>query len=177
MTSFSVWNFIGTTSAILKGQGVNIAINIFCGPAVNAARGLAAQINNQVRGFATNFMTALNPQITKSYASGQRESMMTLIVQGGRFSYYILLIIALPIIIKADIILSLWLKEVPEHTVLFVQLALIEAIIDSISGPLITAMMATGKIRNYQITVGGIQMMSFPLSYYSLYLGFSRKSQ
>uniref|UniRef100_UPI004028862A lipopolysaccharide biosynthesis protein n=1 Tax=Bacteroides uniformis TaxID=820 RepID=UPI004028862A len=172
MTSFSVWNFIGTTSAILKGQGVNIAINIFCGPAVNAARGLAAQINNQVRGFATNFMTALNPQITKSYASGQRESMMTLIVQGGRFSYYILLIIALPIIIKADIILSLWLKEVPEHTVLFVQLALIEAIIDSISGPLITAMMATGKIRNYQITVGGIQMMSFPLSYYSLYLGF-----
>lgn len=172
MTGFSVWNFIGTTSAILKGQGVNIAINIFCGPAVNAARGLAAQINNQVRGFATNFMTALNPQITKSYASEQRESMMTLIVQGGRFSFYILLIIALPIIIKADVILSLWLKEVPEHTVLFVQLALIEAVIDSISGPLITAMMATGKIRNYQIIVGGIQMMSFPLSYYFLYLGF-----
>lgn len=172
MMGFSAWNFIGTASAALKSQGVNIAINIFCGPTVNAARGLSMQVNTQVRNFASNFMMALNPQITKSYATGEFQYMMTLIFQGARLSFYLLLLLSLPIIIETNMILSLWLKNVPEHTILFTRLALIEAMIESISSPLITAMLATGKIRNYQIIVGGIQMLSFPLSYYLLYLGF-----
>lgn len=165
MFGFAGWNFIGAASAVLRDQGGNIVINLFCGPTVNAARGIAYQVNNAISGFVSNFMMALNPQITKSYAAGDKKYMMTLIYQGGRLSFYILLILSLPVIINAHYILTLWLKVVPEHTTLFVQLVLIFAMFESISNPLITAMLATGNIRNYQIVVGGLQMMNLPISY------------
>lgn len=165
MFGFAGWNFIGATSAVLRDQGGNIVINLFCGPTVNAARGIAYQVNSAISGFVSNFMMALNPQITKSYASGEKEYMMTLIYQGARLSFYILLILSLPVIINAHYILTLWLKIVPEHTTLFVQLVLIFAMSESISNPLITAMLATGNIRNYQIVVGGLQIMNLPISY------------
>lgn len=165
MFGFAGWNFIGATSAVLRDQGGNIVINLFCGPTVNAARGIAYQVNSAISGFVSNFMMALNPQITKSYASGEKEYMMTLIYQGARLSFYILLILSLPVIINAHYILALWLKIVPEHTTLFVQLVLIFAMSESISNPLITAMLATGNIRNYQIVVGGLQIMNLPISY------------
>ena len=171
MFGFAGWNFIGASSAVLRDQGGNVVINLFCGPAVNAARGIAYQVNNAISGFVNNFMTALNPQITKSYAAGEKEYMMTLIYQGARLSFYILLILSLPVIVNAHYILTLWLKIVPEHTTLFVQLVLIFAMSESISNPLITAMLATGKIRNYQIIVGGLQMMNLPISYVLLRYG------
>lgn len=171
MFGFAGWNFIGASSAVLRDQGGNIVINLFCGPTVNAARGIAYQVNNAISGFVNNFMTALNPQITKSYAVGDKEYMMTLIYQGARLSFYILLILSLPVIVNAHYILTLWLKIVPEHTTLFVQLVLIFAMSESISNPLITAMLATGKIRNYQIIVGGLQMMNLPISYVLLRYG------
>lgn len=170
MTSFAGWNFIGSSSAVLRDQGVNIAINLFCGPVVNAARGIAFQVTAAVQSFVSNFMTALNPQITKSYASGEREYMMTLVYQGARVSFYLLLLLSLPILIETDSILILWLKVVPEHTVGFVRLALVFALCESISGPLVTAMLATGNIRNYQLIVGGLQLMNFPISYVLLRL-------
>ena len=171
MFGFAGWNFIGAASAVLRDQGGNIVINLFYGPAVNAARGIAIQVNNAVSGFVSNFMTALNPQITKSYASGDREYMMNLIFQGARLSFYMLLLLSLPILVNTHYILVIWLKLVPEHAVLFVQLILIFATCESISNPLITAMLATGKIRNYQIIVGGLQMMNLPISYICLRLG------
>lgn len=171
MFGFAGWNFIGASSAVLRDQGGNIVINLFCGPAVNAARGIAYQVNTAINGFVSNFMMALNPQITKSYASGNRDYMMTLIFQGARFSFYILLLLSLPVIINTHYILTLWLKIVPEHTTLFIQLILIFAMSESISNPLITAMLASGKIRNYQIVVGGLQMMNLPTSYILLRLG------
>lgn len=171
MFEFAGWNFIGAASAVLRDQGGNIVINLFYGPAVNAARGIAIQVNNAVTGFVTNFMTALNPQIIKSYASEDREYMMTLIYQGARLSFYMLLLLSLPILVNTHYILVIWLKIVPEHSVLFVQLILIFAMSESISNPLITAMLATGKIRNYQIVVGGLQMMNLPISYICLRLG------
>ena len=171
MFGFAGWNFIGAASAVLRDQGGNIVINLFYGPAVNAARGIAIQVNNAVTGFVTNFMTALNPQITKSYASGDSDYMMTLIFQGARLSFYMLLLLSLPILINTHYILVVWLKLVPEHAVLFVQLILTFAMSESISNPLITAMLATGKIRNYQIVVGGLQMMNLPISYICLRLG------
>lgn len=171
MFGFAGWNFIGAASAVLRDQGGNIIINIFYGPAANAARGIAIQVNNAVTGFVTNFMTALNPQITKSYASGDREYMMTLLYQGARLSFYMLLLLSLPILVNTHYILVIWLKLVPEHAVLFVQLILVFAMSESISNPLITAMLATGKIRNYQIVVGGLQMMNLPISYICLRLG------
>lgn len=172
MFGFAGWNFIGASSAILRDQGGNIVINLFCGPTVNAARGIAFQVNNAVNQFVTNFMTALNPQITKSYASGDKEYMMTLIFQGARLSFYMLFLLSLPILINTHYILTLWLKMVPEHAIAFVQLTLIFALSESISQPLITAMLATGKIRNYQIIVGGLQMMNLPISYIFLRIGF-----
>lgn len=172
MFSFAGWNFIGTASAVLRDQGGNILINIFCGPIVNAARGVAFQVNNAVQGFVSNFMTALNPQITKSYAGNNHEYMMTLIFQGARLSFYMLLILSLPILLNTQYILELWLKTVPEHSVLFVQLVLILAMSESISYPLITAIQATGRIRNYQLFVGGLQLLNFPISYILLDLGF-----
>lgn len=171
MFGFAGWNFIGAASTVLRDQGGNIVINLFCGPAVNAARGIAFQVNNAINGFVVNFMTALNPQITKSYASGNREYMMILIYQGARLSFYMLLLLSLPILVNTHYILSIWLKIVPEHAVFFVQLVLIFAMSESVSNPLVTAMLATGKIRNYQIIVGGLQMMNLPVSYFLLRLG------
>ena len=165
MLGFAGWNFIGASSAVLRDHGGNIILNFFGGPTVNAARGIAMQVNSAIHGFVGNFMTALNPQIMKSYALGDHDYMMTLIYKGARFSYYILLILALPIIINARYMLSLWLGVIPEYTTSFVQLVLIFALSESLANPLVTAMLATGRIRNYQLVVGGLQMLNLPLSY------------
>ena len=171
MFGFAGWNFIGASSAVLRDQGGNVVINLFAGPSVNAARGISMAVSSAVSGFVTNFMTALSPQITKSFASGEKQYMLTLIFQGARLSYYMLLFLSLPIILNTHFVLQIWLKIVPDHAVLFTQLVLIFAMSESISNPLITAMLATGRIRNYQIVVGGLQMMNLPLSYILLKIG------
>lgn len=172
MFGFAGWSFIGTASIVLRDQGGNILINLFSGPVVNAARGIAFQVNNAIQGFVNNFMLALNPQITKSYAANNHEYMMTLIFQGARFSFYLLLLLSLPILLNTHYILEMWLKTVPDHSVLFVQLILILAMSESISYPISTAIQASGKIRNYQLLVGGVQLLNFPISYILLSLGY-----
>ncbi len=172
MFSFAGWNFIGVTSGVLRDHGGNILVNLFSGPAVNAARGMAVQLNGAVQGFVTNFMTAVNPQITKSYAAGDNEYLHPLLRRSSKMSFYLLFVIALPILFNTDYLLALWLKEVPGHTGLFVQLFLVFALSESLSNPLITAMLATGKIRNYQLAVGGLQLLNVPVSYIFLKLGF-----
>lgn len=152
MFGFAGWNFIGASSAVLKDQGVNVVINMFTCPAVNAARGIAMQVNGAIYNFVQSFMTALNPQITKSYAANNHKYMMALIFQGSRLSYYILMVLALPVIINTDYILYLWLKIVPEHTVSFVQLVLLFSMSEAISLPLVTAMLATGNIKNIKLS-------------------------
>lgn len=172
MTGFAGWNFIGASSAILRDQGGNILLNLFYGPALNAARGIANQVNSAIGAFVGNFMVALNPQITKSYAAAEYDYTFSLIFKGARFSFYLLLWLALPVLLNTQYILSIWLNVVPEHAVFFVQLVLIFSMCEAISNPLVTVMLATGKIRNYQIIVGGLQMMNFPLSYLFLKIGF-----
>lgn len=171
MSGFAGWNFIGASSAILRDTGGNIVINLFCGPSVNAARAIANRINSAVLGFAGSFMTAINPQITKSYASGDYEKMMGTIYKGAKFSFFLMLLLGLPVIMESEYIIYLWLGQVPEHTVPFVQLTILYAMSESISNPLVTAMLATGKIKNYQIVVGGLQMLNLPISYICLRLG------
>ena len=172
MFSFAGWNFIGETAGVLRDQGGNILINIFFGPVVNAARGVALQLNNVVIGFVTNFMTAVNPQITKSYAAGEYDYMFSLVRKASRMSFYLLFILALPIIFNTEDVLNLWLKQVPDHSSLFMQLFLIFALCESISRPLITTMLASGKIRDYQIAVGGLMLLNLPVSYVLLKNGF-----
>ena len=172
MFSFAGWNFIGSSAGILRDQGGNIIINLFCGPAVNASRAIANQVSVAVQNFVSSFMTAVNPQITKSYAISDVKYMMTLVFQSSRLSYYMLLLISIPIILNAEFLLQVWLKNVPSYSVIFVQLMLILAMSETISYPLITAMLATGKIRNYQIVVGGLQLLNLPISYFLLSLKF-----
>lgn len=171
MFSFAGWNFIGVSAGVLRDQGGKILINLFAGTAVNAARGVALQLNGAVQGFVTNFMTAVNPQITKSYASGDRKYMYYLITKSSRMSFYLLFILALPVIFNTGYIMDLWLKDVPAHSGFFVQLFLIFALSESLSNPLITAQLATGNIRNYQLVVGGLQLLNIPVSYIFLKAG------
>jgi O-antigen/teichoic acid export membrane protein len=172
MTNFAGWTFIGNSSSLLMEQGVNILINIFHGVTVNAARGLATQVEHAVNSFISNFMTAMNPQIIKSYASGEHSYMMKLVQKGSKFSFYLLLLLSLPVIIETETVLKLWLTFVPDYTVIFLRLALIYALLQTLSGTLITSVAATGKIKKYQIIVGGIQTLNFPLSFLFLYLKF-----
>lgn len=176
MFSFAGWNFIGVTSGVLRDHGGNILVNLFFGTAVNAARGVAIQLNGAVQGFVTNFMTAVNPQITKSYASGDREYMLSLVGKSSRMSFYLLFVIALPLIFNTEYLLGLWLKDVPEGSASFARLFLIFALSESLSNPLITAQLATGNIRRYQIIVGGLIMLNLPASYVLLWLGAPAES-
>ena len=174
MFSFAGWNFVGVASGVLRDQGGNILVNLFsgaAGTAVNAARGLAVQLNGAVQGFVTNFMTAVNPQITKSYAAGEYSYMFTLVRKSSRMSFYLLLMLVMPLILNTEVVLGVWLKDVPVHTTLFVQLFLVFALSESLSNPMITAMLATGRIRNYQLVVGGIQLLNIPISYICLKMG------
>ena len=176
MLGFSVWNFIGSTAAVLKDQGVNILINLFFSTVVNAARGVAMQINSIVNQFTTNFTMAINPQITKYYASGDLPRMHRLVFYGTRMSYYLFMFIAIPVFFEIDAVLLVWLGQVPEHTVLFVRLILILTLTEILSRMLITAQAATGRVRNYQLVVGGVLLLNFPFSYVALKLGYSPES-
>lgn len=171
MFRFAGWNFIGSSSLILRDQGINILINIFCGAAVNAARGIAIQVNNAITSFITSFMTAVNPQITKSYADNNKEYMYVLIYKSTQYSYYLLLILSLPILFNTQYLLMLWLKTVPDYTVEFVQLILVLSMVDCLYRPLLTAHLASGKIKYLQIVVGGMNLLNFPISFVLLNIG------
>lgn len=171
MFSFAGWNFLGVASGVLRDQGGNILVNLFSGPAVNAARAVAFQLNGAVQNFVTNFMTAVNPQITKSYASGDHDYMHSLLRKSSRMSFYLLFVLSLPVLFNTDFVLSLWLKEVPDYAASFVRLFIIYALCESVSHPLITAVMATGRIRKYQMIIGGLIFMNLPVSYFFLKMG------
>ena len=176
MSSFAGWNFIGCTAGLLKDQGINVLLNLFSGPVLNAARGISTTVNNTVVAFAGNFMVALNPQIIKSYANNEVPYAISLVERGSRFAFYILQFFAIPILLETEFVLTLWLKNYPEHTLFFVRFILIVSLVDIISNTLINLQIATGKIRDYQIAVGGMLMMNFPLSYICLNLGYPPES-
>ena len=171
MTSFASWNMIGEIAWVMTGQGVNIILNLFFGPSINAARGLAEQVNAAVMRFINNFQVALNPQITKSYSSGDIEDMKKLLYMGTKISYYVLFFLAFPIIIEMDFILGLWLNDIPPHTTLFCQLILVCSLTACVSNLLAQVARAYGKIRKYQMIVSLFLMLNFPLSYIILLLG------
>lgn len=171
MLAFSGWNLWGSTAAVAMSQGLNILLNMFFGPAINAARGVATQVQSVITQFASNFQTALNPQIIKSYASHELEYMQGLVFRSSRFSFCLLLCISLPVFMETDMLLGLWLKEVPEYASSFLKLILCTSIIQSVSGPMMTSAQATGRVKVYQSVVGGILVMVLPTAYLVLKLG------
>ena len=169
--SFAGWNFFGNTAAILNSQGVNMLMNIFFGVIVNAARGVAEQANGIIQQFVTNFMMALNPQITKSYASGDKARAFQLSCRGAKFSFFIMFLLALPIMIEAKQILRLWLGIPPKQSVEFFILTVISTLILLLGQTLVTLQMAHGKIRKYQIWITVCGCLAFPLTYIAFKLG------
>lgn len=166
MSGFAGWNLFGSIAWILRDQGLNIVLNLFFGPVINAARGVASQVSNAVMGFISNFQTALNPQITKNYANNKIQEMESLAFKGLKFSFFLLFIIALPLCLNIDLVLHLWLKEVPTYAAYFIILILIDALVGNLFGiPLMTSLSATGKIRNYQVVVSMVILLIVPVAY------------
>lgn len=173
MTGFAGWNFFGQGAYMMNNEGVNIVINLFFGVTVNAARGIAMQVNNAVNQFVTNFMMALNPQITKNYASGELEEMHKLVYRGAKFSYFLMLFFLIPICLETEMILHLWLNVVPDYSVAFVRWTLVITTMGMLSNTLITALHATGNIKKYMIVVGIVEISNFPLTYLMFKMGFN----
>ena len=171
MFGFAGWNLFGNTAFMLNTQGVNMLVNLFFGVSTNAAQAVATQVNGAVTNLVSNFTTALNPQITKSYASGDRDYLYKLVCRGTKYSFFIMYLFMVPIILEADTILSLWLKEVPADTGVFVRLVLISSLVTLLGNPMLTAIMATGQIRRYQIAVTAVGFLVFPLTWIAFSLG------
>ena len=171
MSGFAGWSFWGSLAGVLYTQGLNMMLNVFFGPVVNAARGIAVQVQSAVQQFVTNFQMALNPQITKNYAVGNLEQMHSLMFRSARFSFILLFFITLPVLLETDFLLTIWLKTVPADTVIFIHIMICISLIYTTANPCIIANQATGKVRVYQAVVGGILLTILPISYIVLKLG------
>jgi len=174
--SFSGWSTITQVANIGTQQGSNILLNIYWGVAINAAMGIAMQVSNVVYGFVSNFQTAFNPQIVKLYASGESEGYIKLMFRSSKFSYYLLFLLALPILINTDFFLELWLKDVPEYSASFCRLMIVFLLIEAASAPLWMLVQATGKIKSYQLIMGSLALLNLPLAYIFLKLKFPPES-
>lgn len=172
MFSFASWNIIGNMAFAFRNQGSNILLNMFFGPAVNAARGVSHQVDSAVEQFVTNLQTAANPQIIKSYANENYSDSIQLTNRISKFSFFLILVLGLPVIFNIEKILSLWLDSVPEYATQFTVLILVNGIIDSISKPLKTLVKATGQVKWYMIIQGGWYLLALPTIYTALKLGY-----
>ena len=176
MSSFSGWSFAGNASYIINTQGINLLINIFFGVTINAARGIATQVDTMIQGFVNNFTTAMNPQIMKSYATKDLKYMHQLIISGSKFAYFLMLFFAIPICLETNFILTLWLKQVPEYSVSFVRLALLTSMMTALGSTLTTSQSATGHIKYSSMVTSFLTFLDFPLSYFVFKIGYSPTS-
>lgn len=172
INGFATWNLFGCCALALNNQGINLIFNIFFGLVTNAARGIAVQVEAAVMQFVNSFTMALNPQITKSYAAGDTGYMMELVYRGAKYSYLLLLVFAVPFLLEADTVLRIWLGTPPDYAADFVRLSILVAMASILSQTMITAMLATGKIKQYQIVVGTVYGLVFPLSWLAFQWGF-----
>lgn len=176
MTGFAWWSFFGNTAYIFNTQGVNMLINVFFGVIFNAARGIVGQVERAVMSLVGQLSTAFTPQITKSYAEGNKEYMFSIINRGTKLSIFLYLLILIPLEFEAPIVLKIWLNDVPDYSVLFLRLSLFCNLIMQLGGPSYTAVMATGDIKNYQIAVTIVGCLVFPVTFIFYKLRFSVQS-
>lgn len=171
MTRFAGWSILGNFSYVVYTQGLNMLLNVFFGPAINAARGLAVQVQNAIKTFVGNFQMAINPQITKNYAKGKLGDMHILMFRSARFSFFLLFLLSLPVLFETKFILTIWLKNVPDNTVVFLRIMICTTLIYTFSDPLEIANLATGRVKRYQIVSGSILLFILPISYILLEIG------
>lgn len=173
MLSYSLWDLIGQFIATGNSQGINILINMFFGVTMNAARSVAYQVENAILQFSNNFMTAVQPQIVKSYAQEDYKRFFQLIYESGRYSFYLLFLITLPLFWEAEYVLSLWLVDVPELTVLFLRCIMLISLFRAFSTPLIKGVHATGDVKFLNLTSGIYGLVTYlPIVYVLYKLGF-----
>ncbi len=173
IASFSGWNIFGCGAVALQGQGVNILLNMFFGTVVNAARGIAFQVNGIILQFVNNFQTAVNPQIVKLYASGQKEQMIRLVLNNSKMAAYLFLLIAIPLFIELEFVLGLWLGEYPYYTPAFLRIIIFQSLVQTITRPVVMAIHAVGKMKWVNLTSGTALLLILPVSYIMLRMGTS----
>ncbi len=174
MTAFAGWSFFGSSAYVFNTQGANLIVNLFFGVTLNAARGLALQVENIIKQFVTNFLTALNPQITKSWAAGQKDYCFELVRKGVKYSWLVILFFAVPILGAGELLLHFWLgpdKALPPHTATFLYLTLACLLVDLGSNPLLTLVQATGRVRRYYLLTGLTSYLGLPLVWLAFKLG------
>lgn len=172
MLNFSGWNIFGVLAFTGANQGINILLNIFFGPSVNAARAVSYQISSAVNAFVTNFQTAVSPQIVKLFAENKSDELKNLVFQNAKYAFLMLFFISLPIMFELDTILYLWLKFVPDNTVLFCRIILLQSLLYSMNTPFIIAIHAVGKTKYINLTGGTALLLVLPISYVLLKMGF-----
>ena len=171
MFAFAGWSLWGNGSLVLRNQGIDILLNVFFGVTINAAKGICNQVQSAIYQFVTNFQTALIPQLTKSIAQRDYGRACELIFKGSRFSFYLLCVFSVPLLITTPQVLSIWLVEVPGYTVEFVRLTIFYLLLDCLSRCLINAIQAEGNIKKYKLVVGGTKILTLPLAYCLLLFG------
>lgn len=172
MIAFTGWNLWGGIAVMTYMHGVNILLNVFFGPTINAARAIAYQVNSTTNSFVNNFQLALKPQIIANFSAGNLIQTNYVIFSSSKISFFMMLILGLPLILNTNLIINLWLENPPEYVVVFCQLVLFESFITSISGPLMTGAQASGEIKLYQSVVGGILLLILPVTFCFLYYGY-----
>lgn len=173
MFSYAGWNFLGKTSGTFSGQGVNMVVNVVFGPAVNAARSLSYTVIHAVGIFVNNFTMAINPQVTQSYAAGNRAYTDSLLFRGTKFTYYIMWLVVLPLVLETEFVVGLWLGEYPDHTINFIRIALIYNLIGTLQAVLLMGIRATGDIKWLQIAFSSLEFLMFISAYFLLHHGFA----
>ena len=170
MMGFAGWTLVGNFVNFFYTQGLNLLLNAFCGPAANAARGIAVQVENVVKQFANNVQVAINPQILKSYSLNEMDRMYSLIMASSRYCFFLLYFLCLPIMLEANFILHLWLGVVPEHTVNFIRLILVIALFDTFVNPMFTANLACGKLKLYHFPLSILMVAFMFVTYFAIKL-------
>jgi len=171
IASFSGWNIFGCGAVALQGQGVNILLNMFFGTVVNAARGIAFQVNGIILQFVHNFQVAVNPQIVKLYASGQKDEMFKLVLNNSKFAAFLFLIIAIPAFVEIEFVLRIWLGEYPDYAPVFLRIIIVQSLIQTMTRPVVMAVHAVGKMKEVNLTSGVALLLILPVTYILLKLG------
>lgn len=172
MLSFALWITNGTLAVVAYTQGLNLLLNAFFGPTVNAARGVAVQVQHKIYNFCGSFQSAVKPQVTKSYSEEDYDYLHKLVINTSNFSFYLLFLLSLPVFIQAPFILDIWLAEVPEYSVPFLRLTLIVGMLESLKMPMNTSMHATGNIKKLQLFEATSLLLIIPVSYIFLKLDY-----
>ena len=170
--SYSLWNIWGSLALVLRNQGVNILLNIFFNPAVNAARAIAFQLNNVITNFSNNFFTAVRPQITKSFTLRDSSYLNRLVFGSSKIGFFLVLLFTIPFILETNFVLTLWLGKLPNYVVIFTQLVLINTLIEVLNTPIVTLIQASGKVKLYQLTISSLYLLNLPISFTFLKFGY-----